>query len=221
MNIEKTASAIQNNVVAGLPGLTSAPRFSIEQIEDDIIEERLLIIKEYSAKNLLPVKDLAMSINCISVDCEDISGCCSDVGVQPQSHFKVPQVLNDWGMDGIVYVGSVDKQNPFKVYTDSSFRMHKFRRRGVGKPYVWIDTTPDSDGFYNGYIFNAPFIKVLSITAVFKDPRQLYEYACCNTEMFDNKTFIDAEVQKRLSEKYIRYYRQIATANTPNDQQIK
>lgn len=220
MNIEKTIAAIQNNVVAGLPGLASASRFSLEQIEDDVIEERLLIIKEYSAKNLLPVKDLVMSINCIPVDCKDLSGCCN-LGISPQSHFKIPQILNDWGMDGIQYVGTVDRLIPFKVYTDTAFRIHKHRRRGSNKPFVWIDTTPDIEGFYNGYIFNAPFIQVLSVSAVFKDPRQLYDYACCGREMFDNKTFIDAEVQKRLTEKYIRYYRQMATANTPNDQQIK
>ena len=32
-------------------------------------------------------------------------------------------------------------------------------------------------------------------------------------------TFIDAEIKKRLTEKKIRYYRQLAMPITPNDQQ--
>lgn len=220
MNIKKTVSAIQNNVVSGLPGLASSSRFSLEQIEDDVIEERLLIIKEYSAKNLLPVKDLVLTLDCIPVGCKSITNCCIE-GVDPNKHFEIPQVLNDWGMEGIQYIGSVDRQLPFSVYTDVSYRNHKHRRRRPNKPFVWINTTPNENGLYDGYIFNAPLIQVISISAVFKDPRQLEEYACCNEAMFDNKTFIDAEVQKRLTEKYIRYYRQMATSQFPNNQIIK
>lgn len=219
MNIQKAVSAIQNDVVAGLPGLSNMSKFSLEQIEDDIIEERLAVIKDYSIKNLLPVKDLIMSIDCIPVDCGDITGCCGDSGISPQAHFKVPQILNDWGMEGIQYIGSVDRMNSFKVYTDMSFRNHKYRRRGATKPYVWINTTPDAEGMYNGYVFNTPFLKLISISAVFKDPRQLDIYSCCNFDQYDNKSFIDTEVRRRLTEKYIRYYRQMATAHTPNTQQ--
>lgn len=219
MNIEKTISAIQNNVVSGLPGLSKGLRFSLEQIEDDVIEERLLIIKEYSAKNLLPIKDLQLTISCIPVDCKDLSGCCSSP-VSPERHFKIPQVLNDFGAEGIRYIGTVDMALPFKVYTDHGFKRHQYRRRGADKPYVWINTSPDNDGYYDGYIFNAPLIQVLTVSAIFKDPRQLDIYACCNSEMFDNKSFLDAEVQKRLTEKYIRYYRQMATSQGANDQTV-
>nr|DAT77839.1 MAG TPA: hypothetical protein [Caudoviricetes sp.] len=35
----------------------------------------------------------------------------------------------------------------------------------------------------------------------------------------DNMTFINNEIKKRLTEKKIRYYRALAPATTPNDQQ--
>jgi len=38
---------------------------------------------------------------------------------------------------------------------------------------VYIDTTPNANGMYDGFIFNAPLLKSISIIAIFKDPRQL------------------------------------------------
>ena len=66
--IEKLASAIRNNVVSGLKGYHTNLSFSIEQICADIVDERLQILKEYSLKGVLPLKDLYISINCISHD---------------------------------------------------------------------------------------------------------------------------------------------------------
>jgi hypothetical protein len=45
---------------------------SIEQLEDDIIDERLQIFKEYSLKGILPKNDLLFSLNCIDVDCKSL-----------------------------------------------------------------------------------------------------------------------------------------------------
>jgi len=50
-------------------------------------------------------------------------------------------------------------------------RNHKYRRRGKDKPYVWIDTTPNENNMYDCFIFNAPLLSAVSITAIFKDPR--------------------------------------------------
>ena len=53
MQVEKLASAIYNDIVGGLSGITSTPAISIEQLQDDIVDERLQIIKEYSSRLLL------------------------------------------------------------------------------------------------------------------------------------------------------------------------
>ena len=71
-HIEKLASAIRNDVVSGLRGYHTNLSMSLEQLADDIIDERLQILKEYSLKGILPLKDLYISINCIPVDCKNI-----------------------------------------------------------------------------------------------------------------------------------------------------
>lgn len=56
MELNKLASAILNDILSGLRGITSNISLSVEQLEDDIIDERLTIIKEYALKGLLLLK---------------------------------------------------------------------------------------------------------------------------------------------------------------------
>lgn len=222
--IEKLASAIRNDVIAGLRGYHTNLSMSMEQLCQDIVDERLQILKEYSLKGILPVKDLYLSINCIPIDCKSIERCrcftkdiCSE---PPIAHFEIPQILGDYGDLSIDYIGSTDRQLPFVFYTSStSFRYHKYRKRGKNKPYVWIDTTPNENGMYDCFVFNAPLLSNISITAIFKDLRQLENYSCCVDMQDDNISFINNEIKKRLTEKKIRYYRALAPSNVPNDQQ--
>ena len=222
--ITKLASAIRNDVVSGLRGYHTNMSMSLEQLEDDIVDMRLQILKEYSLKGILPVRDLYISINCISVDCKDLERCrCKNVDEcfsTPTAHFEIPQLVNDYGALSIDYLGSADRQLPFIYYTSlSNYRNHKYRKRGKNKPYVWIDTTPNENGMYDCFVFNAPLLDQVSITAIFKDIRQLEKYECCVELRDDNMTFINNEIKKRLTEKKIRYYRALSPQNLPNDQQ--
>lgn len=74
---------------------------------------------------------------------------------------------------------------------------------------------------YDCFVFNAPLLKVVSISAIFKDLRQLDNYDCCTDLQDDNMTFINNEIKKRVTEKKIRYYRQFSPSNTPNNQEYK
>nr|DAW84378.1 MAG TPA: Structural protein [Caudoviricetes sp.] len=224
MIFEKLASAIYNDVVSGLRGMHSSPTMSIEQLEDDIVDERLQIIKEYSLKGILPVKDLLLSINCIDVDCKDLERCrCNSKGCDtPTAHFEIPQLLNDYGELAIDYIGTTDRMIPFIYYTSSSaWQYHQYRKRGKNLPYVWIDITPNENNMCDCFIFNAPLIEQVSVVAIFKDPRQLEVYGCCAPIETDNMSFINNEIKKRLTEKKLRYYRQFIVPNTPNTQEPK
>lgn len=223
MTLEKLSSAIHNNVMSGLRGATINESFTLEQIEDSIINERMTIIKEYSMKNLIPVRDLMYSIRCIDVDCESIDRCpCTPSQASKVKHIEIPQVLTEFGDDAIDYIGSTDGMIDYPVYTNHAYKVHQYRRRGGDKPYVWIDTTPNKNNMYDAFIFNAnPLLKQLWVRMIPKDPRQLGAYGCCPEEEINNITFIDSEIEKRLTEKYLRYYRQMAIAITPNDQTIK
>lgn len=79
--------------------MNANPNISIEQIEDEIIELREAIIKEFYLKGVLKPHDLMLSINCIDVDCADPAKCC-DSG-RSELHFEIPVLLNDLGRDAI------------------------------------------------------------------------------------------------------------------------
>lgn len=221
--IEKLASAIRNDIVSGLQGYHSNPSMSMEQLQQDIIDERLSILKEYSLKGIMPVKDLYISINCIPVDCKSIDRCrcnrensCDDT---PVAHFEIPQILNDYGDQSIDYIGSTDRQIPFIFYTSpTAFRNRKYKKRGKNKPVVWIDTTPNENGMYDCFVYNAPLLKEVSISAIFKDLRQLDTYSCCTNLQDNNMTFIENDLKDRVVKKKLTYYRSYATGNRPNDQ---
>lgn len=218
--IEKLASAIYNDIVGGLRGYHTNMSISLEQLEQDIVDERLQVLKEYSLKGTLPTKDLYLSINCIPVKCKDIERCrCHSEDGTPTAYFEIPQIVNDYGSLSIDYIGSTDRQNPFIYYTSSTaYRYHKYRKRGKNKPYVWIDVTPNENGMYDCFVFNAPLLEQVSITAIFKDLRQLDNFSCCNELRDDNMTFINNEIKKRLTEKKIRYYKSMQSPILPNDQ---
>lgn len=149
--VHKLASAIYNDIISGLAGITSTPSMSLDQLEDDIVDERLQIIKEYSLKNLIPRNDLMMSLNCIEVDCKSLDKCpCGGKSYsKPELHFEIPQLINDFGGDAIEYMGSPDKNVYFKVYTSTSYQYHTYLKRGANRPYVYIETTPNQNNMYD------------------------------------------------------------------------
>lgn len=218
--IDKLASAVYNDIVGGLSGIVSNPTISLDQIKVEINEERLSVIKDYAMKNLIPRKDLFMAINCIEVDCESLDKCpCEKPNFsKPTAHFEIPQVLNDVPGGGIEYIGSVDKQVKFKVYTTRNFVNHMYRKRGANKPYVYIETTPNENNMYDGWIFNAPMIEVISAIIIPKNLEQVSNYSCCAGEELENYTFLSTEIKKRLVEKKLRYYRQFYQQPQPNNQ---
>ena len=220
---DKLASAIQNDVISGLRGYHHNMSMDIEQLKDEIVDTRLAVLKEYSLKGILPLRDLLLAINCIPVDCEDLDRCkCTNSHTgKPVAHFEIPQILNDFGGKAIDYIGSTDRQQPFQ-FTTSSYVMNftrQYKRRGRNKPFVYIDTTPNENGMYDCFIFNAPLIQEVSVVAVFKDPRQLERYNCCSDLGDDNFNFINNEVRNRLTQKKIQYYRQLAAPILPNTQE--
>jgi len=48
MIVDKIASAIFNDVQGGLAGYEATVNMSLEQLQDEVVEERLFVIKKYS-----------------------------------------------------------------------------------------------------------------------------------------------------------------------------
>lgn len=221
MNINKLASAIYNDVYSGLRGFHHNMSLSIPQLEDEIVEMRLLVLKEFQLKGILPYKDLLQSINCIPVDCRDLDKCPCNVDChgEPVAHFEIPQLVTDFGRKSIYYIGSTDKQTSFNWYSSmpQQQKYSKYRKRQKDKPSVYIDMTPNENSMYDGYIFNAPLIQTLSIVGIFKDERQFEGYTCCNTDD-DVPSIIDSEVKNRITNNKFRWYRQYQAPVKPNTQ---
>lgn len=226
MYIEKLASQIRNDVTSGLRGYHQNLSMNMEQLQDEIVACRLAILNEYFLKGIFPIKDLLIAINCIDVDCESLERCsCGKTSQgQPIKHFEIPQIVTQYGKQAIDYIGSSDRQNKFTVISSlSELKTRQYKRRGLSKPYVWIDYSPNANGMLDCFLFNAPFVKQVSIVAVFKDPRQLNRYSCCNTEELNgpdvNNSFIDQLVKDKLTKEKLYYYRQAVAPRLPNDQQ--
>lgn len=231
-SIERLADAVFNDIVSGLRGYHQNMSMSKEQLQEEIVQMRLAVIKEYMLKGILPIDDLVAAINCVPVDCETLDKCkCrGPVCGSPIAHFQIPQVLLDYGIGkSIKYIGSPDKQHSFLVYTQNIDKIQtyqKYRKRGKEKPWVFIDVTPNQNGFLDCYIFNAPLIKQVSVVAIFKDPRQLEMFQCnCDgpsidgvTQMDNNMNFLDIVIKDRLTQQKLKYYRQYAAPILPNDQ---
>lgn len=204
MELSKITSAIINDIYGGSAGLTANPSISYEQIEDEVVEKRITVIKELYHKNLLNKGDLSMSINCIPVDCKDPASCynCSNDEYDSNKrelHFEIPLLIDDLGSDSIVYVGSIDHNFPYTIYYSlDNARQHQYKRRGKDLPFVYINRTPNINNMHDCWIFNAPFIKRISVIGVFKDLRQLKQFNCCNNDEFLDFGTISDEVKNRV-----------------------
>lgn len=227
MYIEKLASQIRNDVVSGLRGYHQNLSMNMDQLADEIVACRLEILHQYFLKGQFPIKDLLISINCVDVDCKSLERCkCGKIndGDTITAHFEIPQLISYYGKQAIEYIGSTDRQNKFTIITSlSEFKNKKYRKRISKKPYVWIDYSPNENGMLDCFLFNAPFLKQVSITAVFKDPRQLNQYRCCNLDELNgpdvNTSFVDQLVKDKLTKEKLYYYRQAQTPLKPNTQE--
>ena len=223
MVYSKLASAIYNDIVGGLRGYNSNPTLSLEQLEDEIVEERLAVIKQYVIKGLIPKNDLIRTISCIPVDCKDIENCSqcrsNEFEGTPTMHFEIPMLLTDFGNVGIDYIGSPDLQNPFIVYTKANnLNYRKYKKWGQKKPYVFVNVSPNENGMCDCWIFNAPFLKRITVIGVFKDERQLASFGCNCDVNLDNMSFLDSEIKERITKRKLYYYKQLLQPQQPNNQ---
>lgn len=224
MTIERLASDIYNNVVSGLGGINVNDKFSIEQIEDDIINERLTIIKENALKGILPATDLMLKINCVPLDDLQLNKCGLTDGWYRDKHikhFEIPQIVYDFNRESIGYVGPVDGSYSMTVYVDRhAWLNNKYRRNIKIRDFALIDMATNENDMYDGWIISdneIPEDTTIMIVAIWKDPRQLSMFQCCPFDEINNWTYISNDIIKRLTEKYLRYYRQLAMPPTPSD----
>lgn len=220
MNVKQIASAVLSHIYDGLKGAVANIAVSQEQLEDEVVAERNTIIKEYLIKGVANLQEVYSAINCVEVQCASMSKCCElgDLG-QKALHFEIPPVLLLSGVSTIKFIGSIDQKEKYQVYTNNDYKYHQYKKRGANKPYVYLDTTVNSNGMIDGYIFNAPLVKMISVVAVFLDPRKLVEFNCCaDEEIVTDCGIISNDIVHRLTQKYAMWYRQNVLPPIPNTQ---
>lgn len=226
MTIPEQATAIINNVLSGLDDVNNNCPISQEQVEEEVILERAQVIKEYLAKQLILPEVLAQTIHGIDIDQKPLQKFTKGV-LKGESHFEIPKLILDLQQDTVLFMGTPDRRDPYFVYLDMSWSYHEFRIRGSRMPYVYVDTTPNENDALDCYLFNAPAVEDITVTAIFQDPREPFyqnlRAAECDTvvtsfEEFNDHTFIANDVIRRLSEKYLRHFVQVQKPVKPNDQ---
>ena len=224
MNINQIASAIINDLFSGnLVSLSNRSMISQDQIEDEVLETRSAVIKDWYLKNMLNLSDMMVAINCIEVDCKDQNKCScmsSLANAKMAKHFEIPQLMPGLGADALMFVGSTDRSNAFEVYYNLEAIKYqqyyqKYRKRPNLKPFVYIEKTPNENGMYDGWIFNAPLVQYIAVIGIFKDPRQLEQYNCCNDIDYLEMGAISNEIKNRILQKKIQLYRTPAPPAAP------
>ena len=224
MNVNQIASAIINDLFSGnLVSLSNRSMISQDQIEDEVIETRNAVIKDWYIKNTLNLSDMTVAINCVEVDCKDQNKCScmsSLANAKMAKHFEIPQLMPGLGADALAFVGSTDRSHAFKVYYNLEAIKYqqyyqKYRKRYTPKPFVYVEKTPNENGMYDCWIFDAPFVQYIAVIGIFKDPRQLEQYNCCDNTDYLEMGAISNEIKNRILQKKIQLYRTPAPPAAP------
>ena len=166
---------------------------------------------------------MMIAINCIEVDCKDQNKCAcisSLANAKMAKHFEIPQLMSGLGSDALAFVGSTDRSNAFKVYYNLEAIKYqqyyqKYKKRPNNKPFVYVEKTPNENGMYDCWIFDAPFVQYIAVIGIFKDPRQLEKYNCCNDTEYLEMGAISNEIKNRILQKKIQLYRTPAPPAAP------
>jgi hypothetical protein len=225
MTLRQIASLIRNNLMNGLKGVANEA-FSIEQLMHEImLETNAIITTRIAEKTLLP-SNVSQRIDGIELKCDDTSGNCTIDSQVSAAHVKIPKIAQFLTVEeALLFVGPLDNSTNFKVYSNTDFIYHKHNFVTANRPFVWLSTSSDPDGYYDLYFFNLGKynnLKYVSVVARFENPVKLLDtiYAdnFSSTEFYAPEMVLN-EVIQNITNKWFTYYRERATASLPNTQE--
>lgn len=217
MTLNQISSAILNDLHSGLKGATINVNISVEQIEDEVITTRNMLLKQQSLNGIANLRNHYVNINCIPLECEDVSDCCEGFSFHTAKTFTIPRPIDI--LNSVAYIGTIDKKKSFKVYFDESYAYHQHNRLIKDRPYVWLNLASLKDGVIKGYLFNSS-VKKISISLIPEDFRTINN---CNVECEERDVVIASsmieEIKQVLLNKYVKLYRtNQPIINIPNTQ---
>ena len=227
MTANELASAISNRVYDGLSGLVSNQSISLRQLIDEIDLARADFVNKYSMTSKLNTKYLLQSLDNLEIKCTSLAYAdeCDEFRFMNEEvpALEVPPLLATPDDSAIEFLGLTNKQEKFAVYfSTSDIANHRVRIKTASRPYVWVDTTLNTNGMNTLYFFNlGKFnpLKYVSIRAIFNTPSTV---AMFDPGYADREYAAPAHMQMAIldavTEKYIRYYRQMNAQAQPNTQ---
>ncbi|TAF70757.1 MAG: hypothetical protein EAZ58_05140, partial [Flavobacterium sp.] len=167
--VTNLAWAIYNHIASALKGTANEP-YPVEQIKAEILAERDSVIKQMTLAGTLPYQTLIQDINCLELDCENLSLCCKVETYDKVLHFKLPK-LASFTVDPIpvYFIGLSDRSHAFRIQRGSTWSYKTYNKWTKDKPYVWFAANRE-----DGFLFNPPTdnLKYISVSAIFEDPTQ-------------------------------------------------
>ena len=225
MTHNEMASAIRNRTADGLSGNIVDQAFSIEQLMDEIDLMRADFAHKYAATQKLdPTYMVQEPKELFKIICRNMSPDCGVLGWgENVASIKIPRIMPLFGEQAVQYLGLNNMQEAFAVYFHpEDIRNHKVRIKTRHRPYAWLDTAPDSNDMQTIWFFNMGEynpLQFVKLRAVFEHPSKV------NADMPNH---LDAEypaplhmqnaIIDALTEKYVRYFRQLNIPNIPNTQ---
>lgn len=224
MTINEIASAIRNNLGNGLKEVPNHA-YSIEQLREEVSNERNLIILEESKKGTLNTRYFTQKYDNLELNLATFpyEGYSATHG--PVPHIRIPKLAMVQNGSAFEYIGPPDMNKNFKVYTDFTFANHKYSRV-IGKlPYVYVDLAHNADGYNNVYFFNLnnTGLKYISVRAIFSDPVRILDEDGYfgEDEEFPAPSSVQEMIIDRITNKWVKWYKQLNHPYQPNTQTDK
>ena len=227
MTLNEITSSIRNRVADGLSGNISNQAFSLQQLEEEVDLQRSEFINKYVSSGIkLNPNYLYQTLDYLKVNCVDLAtnlpcGISSNSSVPA---VKVPSIAATFDDSAIEYFGLMNKQEKFIVYFDTdSMINHKYRIKTKDRPFIWVDTTTDPNGYMTAYLLNGTKyfnLKYMSIRAIFEHPSRVNSDPDFNDKEYPAPGHMQNQIIDALTEKYVRYFRQLnipPLSNTQSD----
>ena len=220
------ASAIRNRVADGLSGNISDQSFSLEQLYDEIDLARADFVNKYSTTFKLNSKYLIQQLDKLELIMTDLSSdiCSSIPNCDSQvPAVQIPALLATPDDSAIEFLGLTNKQEEFSVYYNvADIQNHRVRVRTAHRPFAWVDTSMNANGKNTLYFFNLGKynpLKFVSARAMFNHPSDLLALdPNALSREYPAPLHMQLAIVDSLTEKYIRYYRQLNVQPMPNQQ---
>lgn len=207
MNLFQVASGILNNIE---PHITNAS-ININQLMDELVETASAVIHEYQIKKLLQTEQfeaLSVEINCVPVECKDISECCDEPSGVKVLVAEIPKLAYYDGVESITYVGTIDRAVTYRRVYGNTYLYAKHAKYTSAMPTVWVRNVGEKTLLV---LLNPPSydIKVISVTFKPQNIQDITAFSCtCDEEdlPFNVPMFLISTIRQRVEDRYMRQY---------------